>query len=441
MALGLPVILAAGVVSGPLAPIAGHLPLLSSSSSPRMLAIICLGLSALAGLGFQAVLDSRSRWPAAPWSPAAARALLAGGAATLAGVAAMGVVLAVQGGAVDRILPAWHGRIGFWILLASLSLLSAVLFIGAAALGRGRSGAAGGLALLVLAEAAIFAGPFQPRVPLSDDPPPSPAMAWLQAHAGTGAVAAPALALIPNLTTMYGVRDVRGYDVTIDPRVRLFWTHADPGYNDATDYTQLATPGAAWLAAAGVRYYLSPPGAAPAGASPVFVAPGFVISQVAGARPFTFAASAVTTVAGRDDAVARMASDPLGPVIVETGAASLPTGDATVAVTRQDPGSVDLDVTATSAATVVVLQSYAPDWVATIDGSPAPIRPADVLFQSVSVAAGHHVVALRYHPVSLSAGLATSALGAIGIAALFAIPMAARRGRRRPAPSGRAGAT
>ena len=440
VALGVPVVLAAGVVYGPLAPIAGRLPLLSSSSSPRMLAIICLGMSALAGLGFQAVVDMRTWW-SPRWSTSAAPALLGVGAAALAGVVAMGIVLAAQGSGVDSLLPSWHGRIGFWILLAAISLLAAVCFLGAAAMGRGRSGAAGGLACLVLAEAAIFAGPFQPRVPLADVPPPSPAMAWLQTHAGDGAVAAPALALIPNLTTMYGVRDVRGYDVTIDPRVRLFWSHADPGYNDSTDYTQLANPRPAWLAAAGVRYYLSPPGAVPAGASPVYQAPGFVISQVEGARPFTFAASSVTAVIGENDAVAKLATDPLGPVVIETGAPSLPSGAATVAVTRQDPGAVDLEVTAAAPATVVVLQSYSPDWAATVDGSTTTLRPADVLFQSVSVPAGHHVVSLRYHPASVSAGLATSALGVVGIGALWLIPAALGRRPRRPGSPGAAAAT
>ena len=92
-------------------------------------------------------------------------------------------------------------------------------------------------------------------------------MSWLQAHAANGAVAAPALAMIPDLATEYGLRDVHGVDVTIDPRVRLYWSHANPGYDDRTYFTQLAHPDPAWLAAAGVRYYLSAPADAPAGST------------------------------------------------------------------------------------------------------------------------------------------------------------------------------
>jgi hypothetical protein len=227
---------------------------------------------------------------------------------------------------------------------------------------------------------------------------------------------------------------VRGYDVTIDPRVRLFWSHADPGYADQSYVTALDRPAETWLAAAGVRYYVSSPGGVPAGATSVMEGSGFTISEVSATRPFVFAASSVTTATGAADAVTKLALAPLGPVVVETSDASPPTGQAIVAVTRQEAGAVDLDVTATSAATVVVLQSYAPDWVAQIDGSAIPIRAADVLFQSVAVPAGHHVVTLRYRPASVSVGLASSAAGVIGLGTLFAVPALLRRRRR-----GRAG--
>ncbi len=435
VALGVPVVLAAGVVYGPLSQLAGRLPLLSTSSGPRMLAVICLGMAAFAGLGFQAVVDVRVRW-SARWSAASAWGLLGAGATALVGVVVLGLILAVQGGGVDRLLPIWHGRIGFWVLLAALSLGAALCFLGAAGLGRGRSGAAAGLACLVLAEAAIFAGPFQPRVPLAEDPPPSAAMAWLQTHAGDSAVAGQALELIPNLSTVYGLRDARGVDVTIDPRVRLFWSHADPGYSDKTYYTQLDRPGSTWLAAAGVRYYVSSPSGVPAGTSAALKTAAFTISAVTGTRPFAFAASSVTPATGADDAVARLAVAPLGPVVVETGDASPPSGQATVVITRQDAGAVDLDVKAAAGATVVVLQSYTPDWVAQLDGTPTPVRAADVLFQSVSVPEGHHVVTLRYQPASVSFGLATTGLGVLGLLALFAIPAVLRRRHTR---GGRAG--
>jgi hypothetical protein len=317
-------------------------------------------------------------------------------------------------------------------------MVAALSFLGAAALARGGTGAAAGLACLVLAEAAIFAGPFQPRVPLAEDPPASPVTAWLQSHTGDHAVAGQGFDLIPNLATVYGLRDVRGVDVTVDARPRTFWSHADPGFSDQSAYTQLDRPAAAWLAAAGVRYYISAPSAVPDGSMAVLQGPGFTVSEVPGARPFAFAAASVTPAGGADDAAAKLALSPLGAITVETPDLSPPDGQATVLITRQDAGAVDLDVTATTAATVVVLQSFTPDWVARVDGTPAPVRPADVLFQSVSVAAGHHVVSLRYQPASVTYGLGTSLLGVLGLVALFGVPMGVRRRRARRGSAGSA---
>jgi hypothetical protein len=287
------------------------------------------------------------------------------------------------------------------------------------------------MACLVVAEAAIFAGPFQPRVPSDQVPPPSAAVAWLQAHAGTNKVAAQGFDLIPDFAAFYGLTDARGVDITIDPRVRTYWSHADPGYDDHAYYTVLSRPGTAWLAAAGVRYFVSAPDGVPAGAVVVLDQPGFVISEVSTARPFAYAASAVSSASGPDAAVTALAEAPLGPVVVESGKASPAAGGAQVRVTRRDPGSVDLEVTALAPATVVVTQSYAPEWTASVDGARVPVWPADVLFQAIPVPAGHHTVALRYAPSAVTAGLALSGAGLLSLVALAVGPWFVHRVRRR----------
>src|SRR5581483_10172292 len=116
-----------------------------------------------------------------------------------------------------------------------------------------------------------------------------------------------------------------------------------------------------------------------------------------------------------------------GPVVVESGSARPSAGDATVRVTRRDPGAIDLDVTAAAATTLVVSQSYAPQWAAHVDGASAPVWPADVLFQAVPVPAGHHVVTLRYSPSTVTAGLAVSALALLVVLAAALLPLVRRR--------------
>lgn len=429
--LGVAALVLVGVIYGPLTPLVAHLPLLSSANSVRMLVDLCLVLAVLAGLGLDGLLAWEPRRTAPRWLGGG---VLGAGIAAVAALAALGLVLAARGAGVDSMLPRIHGQIGFWAVVAMVSALGAVALIGSFFAGAPRQAAASGLAVMALVEGAIFAGPFQPQVPTGDVPPPSAAISWLQGHAGGSAVAGEGLSLIPDTAAFYGLHDARGIDLTIDPRVRLYWSHADPGYTDATYYTVLSRPGTAWLAAAGVRYYVSTPGGAPPGSTPVYRAAAFVISAIPGARPFAFSAAAVEEAPGSAAAVALLARDPLGPVVVEHRGAVPPAGAATVTVTHREAGDVELRVDARHAATITVLQSYAPGWTARVDGTRTAVMPADGLFQAIAVPAGRHVVSIRYEPASVVEGAAVS-LAAVVVAVLIGaggLLLRRRRAGRRP---------
>ena len=58
---------------------------------------------------------------------------------------------------------------------------------------------------------------------------------------------------------------------------------------------------------------------------------------------------------------------------------------------------------------LVVLDSYSPDWLATVDGSPAQLVRADGLFRSVHLGPGSHAVEFRYAPPALAEGASVSA--------------------------------
>jgi hypothetical protein len=175
------------------------------------------------------------------------------------------------------------------------------------------------------------------------------------------------------------------------------------------------------------------------GTVPAFAAEGVVIAQVPGARPFAFVAPATVTVATSGQARTQMSADPLGPVVVERccagPAAPVPGPERAAAeVTARQPGAIDIDVSTATPGTLVVLQSYMPDWIARIDGRPAPLEPADILFQSVQVPSGHHLVTLRYEPASVAVGALMTALGLL---ALVLIGTSGRWSRWRPRARGR----
>ena len=61
---------------------------------------------------------------------------------------------------------------------------------------------------------------------------------------------------------------------------------------------------------------------------------------------------------------------------------------------------------------VIAHDIYYPGWVAEIDGKPARILRANVLFRGVEVSEGRHVVVFRFEPFSL-ANLRAAALGLV----------------------------
>jgi hypothetical protein len=248
---------------------------------------------------------------------------------------------------------------------------------------------------------------------------------WLQAHANGRLIAGLGTTLIPETAALYGLSDARGYEILTDPRVRLFWSRADPGYDDSLLIMSFDRPGAEWLAAAGVAYVIMPSDRSLPGTTSVYNEGGVAIAEVPDPRSFAYAANSVVSASGPDEAAAKLAQAPLGPIVVE-GCCPVG-GQADVNVTNRAASRVDLTVTAQSEVTVVVQQSFDAGWEATIDGQAATIMPANLLFQSVTVPAGRHLVSLRYRPVSVTLGEAGSAVAALALILVALAPPLWRR--------------
>jgi hypothetical protein len=282
-----------------------------------------------------------------------------------------------------------------------------------------------GLATLVLLEAALFAGPYQPQVRPSEVPPTNDLMSWMAANAGSESIAATEFSLLPQVPSLYGLHDVRAYDLLESPRAQQYWSAADPAYQNLAFYTVLHKPGAAWLAAAGVGL-IAVPGSAPLdGTTAAYQADGMVVARVPNPRPLAYAAPAVVQASGPADAVQLIGGDPLGVVAVE-GAGSVAAGSAQIAVAELSAGSITIDVTGDSTF-VVVLQSYDSGWKAYVDGNPATIHPTDATFMGVQMPAGSHVLHLVYEPQSVTVGLAASATGAALLLAIIGVGVYRRR--------------
>jgi hypothetical protein len=70
-----------------------------------------------------------------------------------------------------------------------------------------------------------------------------------------------------------------------------------------------------------------------------------------------------------------------------------------------------VQVRATGPGFLVLTDAHYPGWAATVDGQPAAIYRADVLFRAVALPPGEHLVEFRFAPRSLAVGLSASAIG------------------------------
>ena len=114
--------------------------------------------------------------------------------------------------------------------------------------------------------------------------------------------------------------------------------------------------------------------------------------------------------------------DPTRAAIVE-GVPSGGGGAGTARVVSERSSEVVVEAEAPQGGTLVLLDSYAPGWVAEVDGSPAPVVRANALFRGVRLAPGRHTVSFRYEPVAFRVGASIS-LAAL----LLTIGLLARRG-------------
>lgn len=107
--------------------------------------------------------------------------------------------------------------------------------------------------------------------------------------------------------------------------------------------------------------------------------------------------------------------DPRQIVLFEAGNEEEITGGgapgSTVSIVSRSSGRIELEVTATAPAIVVLAQAHHPNWRATVDGIAKPIHVANHAFQAVNVPEGSSRVTLEYVDPVFRTGAMFSLLG------------------------------
>ena len=233
-----------------------------------------------------------------------------------------------------------------------------------------------------------------------------------------------------------GLYDVQGYNPLQLSRYVEFMTALNGRPQDY--HTEFLTPSGArspLLDLLDVRYLLVdaslPPerddvAALTAGLREVFRTPLVVVYQRSPSPPHAWIVHDARQVA-RGEALPLLASqsvDPFRTALVEgpPPAMEAPADPAveTARVSAYQPDRLAIATHSTAAGFLVVSEIYASGWRAFVDGSEVPVLPTDHALRGVPLPAGDHTVEFRYEPLSLRAGLAISAIAAVGMLAAFA---------------------
>lgn len=192
-----------------------------------------------------------------------------------------------------------------------------------------------------------------------------------------------------------------------------------------------------------LRCIVSPP-------APALVAAGFEERPADGdrrhrvyvnhdARPRVRIEHMVRHAASPDEALALAREAPLTGVILE-GPDAPGTSDGTCAgagddhatIARDEPEELHVRTRSDCPGYLVVADSHAPGWSATLDGEPTFIHLADFAFRAVAVPAGEHTVVFRYQAPGLRLGIALSLVGiALAATCLLRRPSRGAAGRGR----------
>ena len=424
--------------AGGLAPLVARLPLASALRFPaKALLTPYLAIALAAGFGCDRLASSREAWR--PF--AVALGAMAAAIAMVAALVAAGPAALVSWSGV---VAAQWPRVAATILKDALPVLGLAAIAGLVALAAGLhrarpAAAAGGIALLVVADLARAGAGANPQVaPSFFAPLPELAALHLARPDGGRTFSYP-----PATTAGFrsflahdrGPRTLGGFFVSrqaLGPYSNVLDRVEMPETSDLTAFSprppeltlESLEPGRVdgllpWLRNAAVVNVLSLDRLAHADLEPLAEVPlgpsGLRLHayRLSSSWPRSYVACRVVAARSREEALARPYAqdfDPARDVALEgAGGASCTAGrvERVEAVPGRDRHRVDAD----GDAWLVSRQSHAQGWTARVDGREAPVRRANGKHLAVPVPSGRHEVELLYRPPGLRAGALLSLVG------------------------------
>ena len=392
--------LASGAVAYALRPIAdavGALPLVGLADHSRLLIVMHLGLAILAARGVECLDDPRAR-------RAMALAVL---------VLAVGLAVLAGDGSV---------RPGLVAPAASLGFAAAILI-----LPRALPATAWLAALLVVADLYAVYGPV-PRGGVRAFPPMPAALAPLGGQPGGERAVIANAVLPPNVAAFYDVPSLPAFEPSMSEATVQLLVQAGltPSFHlGVTAGPEVKPPALRVLDLLGAgRLFLADPVRDPMlrGRLEELSREPLAVYRNPAAMPRVFAAAEARAAADPGTALALLA-DPridLRRTVVLEGAEPEPGAapEAAATTTAYAPGHVRARATCAGACWLVLTESFAPGWRASVDGASVPVLRGDRALVAVAVPPGSHDVELVYRPWSVIVGAPVSLLVLCALAAV-----------------------
>jgi len=304
-----------------------------------------------------------------------------------------------------------------FLVSAVFALLACAAWIGFRRLGATRAGAAivGGLAVF---ELVVFAWDREPRGAPEDYYPPVPAFEYI-ASAEPGRMLC-LECMPPNLTSMYDVSDIRGYDA-VDPLHYIELLKAASGSSGVRgrEYARLER----YVPLLGqteegelslhpildllnLRYLVTVEAAAP-GVKPSFEGPIYRVYENSSALSRAFVPRSVRT-ADYATALREMAHASFQPRTVAYVAETLDLPAEALGhaeIENETPTRVSIRVSMKTPGLVVLADRFDEDWHASVDGVETPVMRTNYALRGVVVPVGEHFVEFGYEPRALRLGV------------------------------------
>jgi len=401
------------------------LPLFDIALNERLIFLTAFAVAMLAAFGMERIASEETRREIA-----------------LAAVAVLSLLVVAYLLLEERLLglqmPLSYLHLQFLLQFAPLGVLAVWLLTGA---GRARKLTGGVILGLILVQRASEGALLYPVLPNRAFYPPLRLLHKIPRDQPYRTTAV-GFTFIPNISALYELEDVRGYEAMTFRR--LYETYPLWCVPQAVWFNRIDDPTKPFLSFLNVRYFLLPDGMDPPTGWPTIAAQsGVRLVENPNVLPRAFAPALFQVEPdgqrqlqileeiedfGRLGVVERLVGQPTGVWI--------PNGEASVKPLSYGAQRFSLAVTARQPTLVATSVTAWPGWRLKVDGVRSNLLPYNRAFLSFVVPAGRHEVELRYMPSGFVIGAAVSAAALVALlaGAVLRLRREARRRRQEPMP-------